>query len=413
MQQIVARRDERLILRGARVADGRGVRHERADLLIDAGRIVAIDPAGIPLGADRTAGAKVVELGGLTLVPGLMNAHAHITLDGSPDPGATLAAETPSETAIRAARRLREVVESGVTTIRDVGDVGGIDIALRAMVERDEIVGPRMLTAGKVITMTGGHGHWMGVECDGPDEVRKGVRGQIKAGATAIKLMATGGMMTPNQRAGAPQLTEAEMAAAVEEAHKADRTVAAHVESDEGGINAIRAGVDSVEHGHGMGAEAIALMLERGTFLDPTILSDRAILEGGTELGIPDYVVEKCRALSETLLRTLDLAFSRGVPIAAGNDGGAPLVHVGDMVSELEIYVELGMHPRDALAAATINDARLFRLPEVGYVEPGWVADLIGVRATFAIFAALCACAWFWVARRRGAIEQAIEHPHD
>ena len=194
MQQIVARRDERLILRGARVADGRGVRHERADLLIDAGRIVAIDPAGIPLGADRTAGAKVVELGGLTLVPGLMNAHAHITLDGSPDPGATLAAETPSETAIRAARRLREVVESGVTTIRDVGDVGGIDIALRAMVERDEIVGPRMLTAGKVITMTGGHGHWMGVECDGPDEVRKGVRGQIKAGATAIKLMATGDM---------------------------------------------------------------------------------------------------------------------------------------------------------------------------------------------------------------------------
>ena len=92
------------------------------------------------------------------------------------------------------------------------------------------------------------------------------------------------------------------------------------------------------------------------------------------------YVVEKCRALSETLLRTLDLAFSRGVPIAAGNDGGAPLVHVGDMVSELEIYVELGMHPRDALAAATINDARLFRLPEVGYVEPGWVADLIAVQ---------------------------------
>lgn len=379
MQQVVARRDERLILRGARVVDGRGLRHERADLLVDGGRIVAIDPAGIPIGADRTAGARVVELAGMTLVPGLMNAHAHVTLDGSPDPGATLAAETPSETAIRSARRLREIVESGVTTIRDVGAVGGIDIALRGMVERDEILGPRMLTAGKVITMTGGHGHWMGVECDGPDEVRKGVRGQIKAGATAIKLMATGGMMTPNQRAGAPQLTEAEMAAAVEEAHKADRVVAAHVESDDGGRNAVLAGVDSVEHGHGIGEETVSLMLERGTFLDPTILSDRAILEGGTELGIPDYVVEKCRALSETLLRTLEIAFRRGVPIAAGNDGGAPLVHIGDMASELEIYVELGMAPRDALAAATINDARLFRLPDVGYVEEGWVADLIAV----------------------------------
>ncbi len=379
MQQVTARSDARLLLRNARVADGRGLRHPRADLLIDGGRIVAIDPGGIPAGADRIAGATVLDLAGMTVVPGLMNAHAHITLDGSPDPGATLAAETPAETAIRSARRLRETVESGVTTIRDVGAVGGIDIALRAMVERDEIVGPRMLTCGRVITMTGGHGHWMGVECDGPDEVRKGVRGQIKAGATAIKLMATGGMMTPNQRAGAPQLTEAEMAAAVEEAHKADRVVAAHVESDDGGRNAVRAGVDSVEHGHGMGAETIALMLDRGTFLDPTILSDRAILEGGTELGIPDYVVDKCRDLTATLQRTLEIAFARGVPIAAGNDGGAPLVHIGDMASELEIYVELGMHPRDALAAATINDARLFRLPDVGYVEEGWVADLLAV----------------------------------
>lgn len=371
---------ERTILRGARIVDGRGLRHERADVLIEGERIEAIEPGGMPEEAFAMSGVRVVDLSGLTLVPGLMNAHAHITLDGSADPDATLRAETPTETAVRAERRLRETLERGVTTIRDVGGVHGIAIALARMVERGEIAGPRMLAAGHVITMTGGHGHWMGAECDGADEVRKAVRGQIKAGATTIKVMATGGMMTPGQRAGAPQFTVEEMAAAVEEARKADRIVAAHVESDEGGRNAILAGVDSVEHGHGLTADTIALMLDRGTALDPTILSDKAIIDAPPDAGIPAYVVDKCRPLHQALLDTLEIAFSQGVTIAAGNDGGAPLVHIGDMADELAWYVALGMHPRDALASATINTGRLFRLPDVGYLETGWVADLIAVR---------------------------------
>jgi imidazolonepropionase-like amidohydrolase len=371
---------ERIILRGARVVDGRGLLHEQADLLIEDGRIVEIAPGGLPAGAPSLAGARSIDLSGLTLLPGLMNAHAHITLDGSADPDATLRAETPTETAIRGARRLEETLRMGVTTIRDVGGVHGIAIALAAMVERGEIPGPRMLAAGNVITMTGGHGHWMGVECDGPDAVRRGVRGQMKAGATTIKVMATGGMMTPGQRAGAPQLTLEEMAAAVEEAHKADRIVAAHVESDDGGRNAVLAGVDSVEHGHGLTAATIALMLDRGTALDPTILSDKRIVDAPPEAGIPRFVVDKCVPLHQALLDTLEIAFSRGVIIAAGNDGGAPLVHIGEMADELACYVTLGMHPRDAIASATINTGRLFRLDRTGYVEPGWVADLIAVR---------------------------------
>lgn len=371
---------ERIILRGARVIDGRGLQHEQADLLIEDGVIADIAPGGLPADAPGLAGARSVDLSGLTLLPGLMNAHAHITLDGSADPDATLRSETPTDTAIRGARRLDETLRMGVTTIRDVGGVHGIGIALAAMVERGEIPGPRMLAAGNVITMTGGHGHWMGVECDGPDAVRRGVRGQIKAGATTIKVMATGGMMTPGQRAGAPQLTTEEMAAAVEEAHKADRIVAAHVESDDGGRNAVLAGVDSVEHGHGMTAETIALMLDRGTALDPTILSDKRIVEAPPEAGIPAFVVEKCRPLHQSLLDTLEIAFARGVIIAAGNDGGAPLVHIGEMADELAYYVGLGMHPRDAIASATINTGRLFRLEQTGYVEAGWVADLIAVR---------------------------------
>lgn len=371
---------ERTILRGARVIDGRGLQHEQADLLIEDGVIADIAPGGLPADAPGLAGARSVDLSGLTLLPGLMNAHAHITLDGSADPDATLRSETPTDTAIRGARRLDETLRMGVTTIRDVGGVHGIGIALAAMVERGEIPGPRMLAAGNVITMTGGHGHWMGVECDGPDAVRRGVRGQIKAGATTIKVMATGGMMTPGQRAGAPQLTTEEMAAAVEEAHKADRIVAAHVESDDGGRNAVLAGVDSVEHGHGMTADTIALMLDRGTALDPTILSDKRIVEAPPEAGIPAFVVEKCRPLHQSLLDTLEIAFARGVIIAAGNDGGAPLVHIGEMADELAYYVGLGMHPRDAIASATINTGRLFRLEQTGYVEAGWVADLIAVR---------------------------------
>lgn len=371
---------ERTILRGARVIDGRGLQHEQADLLIEDGVIADIAPGGLPADAPGLAGARSVDLSGLTLLPGLMNAHAHITLDGSADPDATLRSETPTDTAIRGARRLDETLRMGVTTIRDVGGVHGIGIALAAMVERGEIPGPRMLAAGNVITMTGGHGHWMGVECDGPDAVRRGVRGQIKAGATTIKVMATGGMMTPGQRAGAPQLTTEEMAAAVEEAHKADRIVAAHVESDDGGRNAVLAGVDSVEHGHGMTAETIALMLDRGTALDPTILSDKRIVEAPPEAGIPAFVVDKCRPLHQSLLDTLEIAFARGVIIAAGNDGGAPLVHIGEMADELAYYVGLGMHPRDAIASATINTGRLFRLEQTGYVEAGWVADLIAVR---------------------------------
>jgi imidazolonepropionase-like amidohydrolase len=156
--------------------------------------------------------------------------------------------------------------------------------------------------------------------------------------------------------------------------------VAAHVESDEGGRNAVLAGVDSVEHGHGLTDDTISLMLDRGTTLDPTILSDKAIVEAPPDAGIPQFVVDKCKPLHQALLDTLEIAFRRGVIITAGNDGGAPLVHIGDMAGELAHYVALGMHPRDAIASATINTGRLFRLEQTGYVDTGWVADLIAVR---------------------------------
>jgi imidazolonepropionase-like amidohydrolase len=364
-----------LLLRGARVVDARGELYPRADILIRADRIEAIMPS-----IGGVENAEDVDVAGMTVVPGLMNAHTHVCLDGSADPGAVLATEDPVETAVRSARRLRETVERGVTTIRDLGGPAGIDIALSRMVDRGEIPGPRMLTAGRVITITGGHGNWMGAESDGPDAVRRSARAQIKAGASAIKLMATGGMMTTGQVAGAPQLTRDEMAAAVEVAHAVGLPVAAHAEGDEGARNAVLAGVDSIEHGHGMSRETVALMAERGVALVPTIQSDRAIIDAPPAAGIPDYVVKACVRLAPSLEQALALAIEAGVTIVAGNDGGAPLVHPGDIVSELELLVGRGLSARDALAAATVNAAKLFRRPDLGQVEPGQIADLLVVR---------------------------------
>jgi imidazolonepropionase-like amidohydrolase len=365
-----------LLLRNARVVDGRGVRAERADVLIANGRIQQIETS--PLHAP--AGAEHVDIGGRTITPGLMNAHSHICLDGtSPDPEAVLRDETPAVNAVRSAARLRRILASGVTSIRDVGAPWGVDIALRRLVEAGEIPGPRMITAGRNICMTGGHGNWMGLEADGPDGLRHAVRGQIKAGATAIKLMSTGGMMTPNQRAGAPQLTIEEMAAACEEAHKAGFPATAHAESDEGVRNAVLAGCDSVEHGHGATVETLQLMLDRGAALVPTILSDRRIIEAPPGSGIPQFVIDKCVPLGDALIETLHNAFRMGVTIAAGNDGGAPLVEVGEMAEELELYVRHGLSPQKALESGTINTGRLFRLADVGYLEPGWHADILVV----------------------------------
>src|SRR5262249_40687713 len=162
--------------RNVRVVDGRGERAARADVVIEGGRIRRIAPdLAVP------DGGRALDLDGATVVPGLMNAHAHVCLDGnSPDPEALLRDELPAETGVRASKRLLEVLRMGVTSIRDVGAPSGIDIALRRLVEQGDIPGPRMITAGRVVTMTGGHGWWMGWEVDGPHEVRRAVRSQIK-----------------------------------------------------------------------------------------------------------------------------------------------------------------------------------------------------------------------------------------
>ncbi|CAN5857103.1 amidohydrolase family protein [soil metagenome] len=362
-----------LLLADARVVDGRGIVAERADVHIDGPAITLIGDA------DRPPADRVVDVAGRTVCPGLMNAHVHICFDGTADPEPAYQSEGDVKTALLALPRLSETLARGVTTVRDLGGKEHVTLTLSRLLAEGLVPGPRVLAAGSVITMTGGHGHWMGIEVDGADEARKATRRMIKAGARVIKVMATAGMMTAGQRAGAPQLTIGEMAACVDEAHKAGLPVAAHAESREGAANAIEAGVDSIEHGHGLDDTLLERMVADGIALVPTIACDRAITMRGPAAGIPSFVVDDCARLAPSLEWALRRAIELGVTIAAGNDGGAPLTHPGDIVDELEVYIELGMTPQDALASASINTAALFGLADVGLVEVGHRADLLVV----------------------------------
>ncbi len=366
-----------LVISDVRLIDGRGVRADRANIRILDGRIETITDAPLEAGSGRR-----VDGAGLTLVPGLMNAHVHVTMDGSPDPAADLAAAGgPARIAADARARLRSTLRAGVTTVRDLGAPDGIALMLAEEVARGDLPGPRIVAAGRPVCAIGGHGNtFMSVQVAGAEEAAAAARAQLAAGARALKVMATGGMMTPGQVAGQQQLDVSEMRAVVAVGRAAGVHVAAHSEGIDGTLAAIEAGVSSIEHGHGLDAIAIERMRAQDVALVPTLLSDAAILRHGTAAGIPDFVVAACERLAATLLPGVRAAIAAGVTIVAGNDGGAPLVDQGDMVSELELCVEQGMTPVAALHAATAGAARLFGLPDVGRLDMGCVADLLLVR---------------------------------
>jgi len=363
-----------LVISDVRVVDGRGVRADRATVLIHDGRIASI--TDLPPAPDDS---RRVDGTGMTLLPGLMNAHVHVTMDGSADPAGDLAAAGGvARIAASARERLRATLRAGVTTVRDLGAPDGIALMLADEVASGELTGPTILAAGRPLCAVGGHGHtFMSLEVAGPDAAAAAAREQLAAGARVIKVMATGGMMTPGQVAGQQQLGVEEMRAAVSVARAAGVPVAAHSEGIEGTLAAIEAGVSSIEHGHGLDGLAVERMRARGIALVPTLLSDAVILRHGTAAGIPDFVVAACERLAASLLPGVRAAIEAGVAIVAGNDGGAPLVDQGDMVAELELYVGQGMTPLAAIDAATSAAARLFGLGDVGRVEVGCVADLL------------------------------------
>lgn len=380
-----------LLLTNARLIDGNGGEPQpNQSVLVQDGRIAAV---GAQAEAGATPDARRIDLRGQTLLPGLIDCHVHITMN--PDPHAPPqrltgipirdAAYWRGRSLLYAQTAARQTLEAGFTTIQDLMAPNEVIFPLRDSLAAGEYVGPRILASGICITLTGGHGtEWPGVAivADGPDEVLKGVRQQIAAGADVIKYMGgTRAAFSPPFR-GRPGYTTEEMAPGVEEAHRAGLRVAVHAHSSVEGIkNSIRAGVDSIEHGFPMDQEALDMMAERGTYLCPTLSVNPAALDL-IEKGMWAYKgsENQVRFLVEETPKVIEGARKTGVKIALGTDAAMPGVYHGGNARELEYLVEYGLTPMEALVAGTRNAAEnLGLLDEIGTVEAGKVADLVVV----------------------------------
>ncbi|CAB1082381.1 aryldialkylphosphatase [Olavius algarvensis Delta 1 endosymbiont] len=359
------------------VITGTGQLLENATVVVENYRITKVAEGEVSVPPD----AKRIPIDGMTLLPGFIDSHVHICLDGSPDPASTMLAESPTETTLKAAEAARQTLLAGVTTIRDMGGKDGIDLGLKQAINTGLIPGPRMLVSGKLICMTGGHGWRIGQEANGPDEVRRAAREQIKAGADIIKLMATGGVMTPGVQPGSEQLTVEEIRAGVEEAHKAGRKTATHAMGTQGILNALQAGIDSIEHGVYLDEEAVAIMVENSIPFIPTISALYHIEARGVAAGIPEYAVEKTLMVKPHHQESIRLAREAGVLVAAGTDAGTPFNLHGGNLNEIKLLVEYGgFSPMAAIEAGTRVAARVLGLEnDLGTVEEGKLADLIVV----------------------------------
>jgi imidazolonepropionase-like amidohydrolase len=334
------------------------------------------------IGADLQPadGAQVVDEPDATLLPGLIDCHVHLTLSASGNWIGEMNDSVPTLT-LRAATFARRTLLGGITTVRTLGGPHGIEVALKQAIESGLVEGPRMLCAGKIICITGGHGHWTGREADGPEDVRKAVREQLKAGADLIKFTATGGVMTPGIGAFGASFTLEELTAGAEEAHKNGRRATAHALGGAGIRNAVLAGCDSVEHGADIDDELARLMRERGTVLVPTVSALNAFVTVGAARGAPDWAVAKAQEVAPIHEASFKRAVETGVTVAMGTDAGTPFNEHGANAQEVPLMVERGMSPREALVAATRNAARLLGLDqEIGTLESGKRADAILVR---------------------------------
>ena len=369
-----------MLLTNVRLFDGTGKLWVDATIQVKGDRITSVSVGDAPTPA---GGEKLLDLAGKPAIPGLINCHTHICLDGSPDPATTWKNQTLTKNVLVAAEHVERTLRAGVTTIRDLGGIEYVDIALRDAVNEGLIPGPRMKVSGKIICMTGGHG-WRvgGREADGPAETRKAAREQLKAGADVIKVMATGGVMTFGVEPGSPQLTFEEMRAAIEEAEKTGKLTASHAQGTDGVKAVVKAGIDSIEHGFFLDDEAIDLMLEHGTYFVPTLAALYYIIEAGPDAGIPPFMVEKSKRCSDAQLASVEKAWKAGVPIATGNDGGTPFNTSDNLAGELEQLVANGFTPQEALLAATSVSSKLLRMEdEIGTIEAGKLADLVVLEA--------------------------------
>ena len=370
------------VFHGGQVFDGTGAPLAGADVVMEDGRIVAVGP-----GLDGDAG---VDCAGMIVLPGLIDCHVHLAVT---DISAQRFQQTPfSVRFYEAIDNMAATLAAGVTTVRDAA---GADLGMKTAVEKGLVPGPRMQISITMLSQTGGHGDdwevcgahvpsffvpYPGVPLpivDGPEEMRRRVRELVRAGADVIKIATSGGVLSSRDDPRHGHFRDAELAVLAEEAAAAGRFVMAHAQATDGIKAAIRNGIRSIEHGIYLDDEAIGMMLDRGTYLVPTLVAPRGVLEARERgIPVPQVMIDKTLMVMDTHAASIKAAIAAGVRIAMGTDSG--VVPHGQNLRELDLMVDCGMSAADALVATTKTAAELMRLDEeLGTLEPGKRADVV------------------------------------
>lgn len=347
-------------------------------LVVQGSSIGGVVPRG-----DAPPDAPSINLGDATVLPGLIDCHVHLPFDGSRKP--SVAGLSAPQITLRAYKHAQIVLRSGVTTVRDVGCPQEVSVALRDAIDSGDVEGPRIVASGRAICITGGHGSGEGVEADGPAEMRKAVRGQLKAGADWIKLMGTGGISRPPGSKETPesvQILPDELVEAATVSHGLGHRLASHAEGAQGIRVALEASIDTIEHGNHLNGELAGQFSQAGATLIPTVSPFRSCAESDD---LPDNITEPAKELVEAHKTSLRAAQEHSLNVACGTDSGTgPFMDWRDhyLAAEVKYLVDLGnFTPMDAIKSATSKSAKTLGVDNVtGSLTPGKIADIIAVR---------------------------------
>jgi len=379
---------EYIALTGGPMIDGNGgFPVENATLLIKGQNIEAV---GSKTAVQIPPGAKVIDVKGKTVMPGMTDMHVHLYWNGEPNLALHSYKESTAFRAVKAVAYIQRSLEAGFTTLRSGGEVGFLDVALRDAAELGIIWGSRVIASGYSISGTGGHADkfppWLyrtdevRLLADGPDECLKAVRNQIKMKVDWIKFHASGGVMDPFSNPQLQEYSDREMETIINEAHARGKLTFAHAQGAGGIRAAVRAGVDSIEHGFYLEDDIVEMMLRKGTYLVPTLVALRRIIDAGEKGGIPRESLEKAIPHGEAHVASFQKAYKAGIKICMGTDCGSPYNYHGDNAHELSLMVRNGMKEMDAIVACTKRAAEALRMQDkIGTLENGKWADVVVV----------------------------------
>jgi len=373
---------------GGRLIDGRGGPPLKEGAIVIRGKnIEAVGPSE----AIQIPGqAKLFDVSGMTIMPGMTDMHVHLYWNGEPNLALHSYKESTAFRAVKAVAYIQRSLEAGFTTLRSGGEVGFLDVALRDAAELGIIWGSRVIACGYSISGTGGHADkfppWLyrtdevRLLADGPDECLKAVRNQIKMKVDWIKFHASGGVMDPFSNPQLQEYSDREMETIINEAHARGKLTFAHAQGAGGIRAAVRAGVDSIEHGFYLEDDIVEMMLRKGTYLVPTLVALRRIIDAGEKGGIPKESLEKAIPHGEAHVASFQKAYKAGIKICMGTDCGSPYNYHGDNAHELSLMVRNGMKEMDAIVACTKRAAEALRMQDkIGTLENGKWADVVVV----------------------------------